>query len=489
MGQRTREVNGQLYVREGGQWRAATALEETQEDTSLLDAFGLGVAAMPAQTARMAHFVNPQRWMRGEPMPPMTGPEEAAEGVGSFHSGAVTAGGLAPDLALLPLGFYRAGAAAATRTAGRAATRTAGRAATRVQARITAAGRQAEARSAMGGDSVGAAAADTPQGRLNDIAARIVDEMTAGGEMTADQVRLLPIGRRLGFEELPGMRGRGDSAARLWMASYMSNPSVRFALQDTLDANLRIVETAALRAIGSPGTRWGTEAFAAARQRVGREFDAVRDSMPETVTLPQPIREGLERVRAIESELGALVDASGQISRDNLFALRSDLNLLASDLASVPGSRLKANRVGDLSTSLDDFIRSNLPEGMAERWQLAREQYLIQKLVEKPGVMLPDGSISWRSARTKLNSEMPDAFRQTLENARGNLSQATRDFMDAVDYANAFGDLVPNSGTATRGAIGKLGPIAWVQGQAMRHWLRRERDRLNPEPPLLPPHE
>ena len=488
---RSRTINGVLWLRENGQWRPADASEQTDSEASPLEAFGAGLASIPGQLAELGHSAlafaaptaSPLSAQRSgiQSYQPSLG-QAAADSLSAFRPGAVMAGQLAPDIAGMALGLPPA-LAMARLGAGRAGSAVSRRI---LPGRPSARGQRiseqiSQRATEIGGDSAGAAAADAPgNGDINDLAARIMDEMTAGGEMTADQVRLLDVGRRLGFEELPGMRGRGDSAGRQWMASYMSNPSVRFAIQDTLDANASLIERRALSAIGLQQGRWGTATFREARQQIGDEFDAVRDSLPEQVALPEEIRAGLARAKGIAPELEDVVDETGLISRDNLFALRSDLNLLASDLASSPGSLLKANRVGDVSESLDDFIRSQLPDGMAERWQAAREKYLVSKLLEKPGVMQPDGSLSWRSARTVLNREMPSAFRQTLEGARGNLSPATRDFMDAVDYASAFGDLVPNSGTATRQAIGKMGPISWMQGQGLRYYLRRERDRLNP---------
>ncbi len=491
---RTRVIDGALWIRENGQWRPASPLEETSAGASPMEAFGAGLSSIPGQFQQMAHsalsFAAPaaspvSAYERGVQSYQPTQGQVAADRLSAFQPGMVMLGQNAPDLAGMAFGIPPALALA--RQGGRAAAGAIGRTVSRSVVPGGGSGRAqrvsqqiSQRATELGGDSAGAAAADAPTGRLNDVAARIMDEMTAGGEMTADQVRLLDVGKRLGFEELPGMRGRGDSAGRQWMAAYMSNPSVRFAIQETLDANATLIETKALKAIGLEQGRWGTESFRKARQAVGQEFDAVRDSLPQSVTLPENIREGLAKAKGIAPELEEVVDEAGSISRDNLFALRSDLNLLATDLASSPGNLLKANRVGDVSESLDDFIRSQLPEGMAGRWQSAREKYLISKLLEKPGVMQPDGSLSWRSARTVLNREMPSAFRQTLEGARGNLSPATREFMDAVDYASAFGDLVPNSGTATRQSIGKMGPISWAQGQAMRYYLRRERDRLNP---------
>jgi hypothetical protein len=315
---------------------------------------------------------------------------------------------------------------------------------------------------------------------MRSLGERFIDDLTQGAEMTADQQRLLPIGQRLGFEELPGMRGRADSPGRLWMSSYMSLPYVRYAVQDTLDANAGIIERLFQRAIGAPaGSRYGTQSFAAARAATGAEFNAVRDSLPEVLELPGGIIESLQKVRGIAPELETVIEEGGRITRDDLFALRSDLNLLASDLSTAPGKRLIGNRVAGVSTMLDDWINNQLGRDMAQRWQRARVRYLVQELAQKPGVMQPDGSLSWKSARNVLNREMPDAYRQVMENARGRLGEEVSDFMDAVDYAGAFGDLVGNSGTATRQALGKMSAVDLLRGQALRFYLRRERDKLN----------
>lgn len=414
----------------------------------------------------------------GEGMVPGRRPTAAA--LEQFYPTASTAGTVAGMLAPFALGPLAPGGAGGTM-------------AERVAARL---GQQAASggeRAAMGGGaaaaplggarSVGAAESGmaTDAGRIQEsgLVSKFLDELTGGaGEMTADQQALIKVGDRLGMEALPGMRGRADSPGRQWMAAYMSHPSVKFAINDTLEHNAARIEQLAMGALKSPDQPYGVEGVATALERLGARFDRVRDSLPENLTLPPDLAEGIRGVAKVAPELDGVLAETGAITREDLFRLRSDLNLHATDLMATPGQRLRGNRVGQVSAQLDDFIREQLGPDMAREWRDAREGWLFGQLMQKPGVMQPDGSISWRTMRGVLSREMPDAYRLTLEGPRGNLSAEAADFMDGIRWANAFGDLVPNSGTATRQAIGKMSIRDHAKAVILRRYIQQERDRL-----------
>lgn len=405
------------------------------------------------------------------------GIEEAQAAGMASNPTATTVGSYLPDVASLFVPGFAASKGAAAARSGRMAERVAARA-------DAAAGQRARM---LGGDSVGAAAADVSQGPIRDRVAGFFNDMMNAQDMTPDQARMLPVGRRLGFEELPGMRGRGDSPGKMMLGAAMSNPSVRFAVQDTLDNNAAILEKYAMRALQAPAEPFGKGGIEFARRGIASGFERVRSKLPETVELPEQWVADFTRVKGgLASELGeVLEEGTNRISRDDLMALRSDLNLVASDLAA-PGSgrRLAGNRVGALSRDLDDIIKGYLGPEEAPGWQRTREAWLFSELLKKPGVVQPDGSLSLASAAGVMRREMPDAWADVLDGAgRSRLSPEASDFMDALDYANTFRDLVPNSGTATRQAIGKLGARDLVQGQMLRYYLRRARDELNPPPP------
>ena len=425
----------------------------------------------------------------GEGMVP--GRRPTAPALEQFYPTASAAGTAAGILAPFALGPLAPGGAAGT-MAERVAARLGQQAASGgeragVAGVAPAAGARGAGVAPVGGArSVGAAETGmaTDAGRLQEsgLVARFMDELTGGaGEMTADQAKLIAVGDRLGMEALPGMRGRADSPGRMWMASYMSHPSVKFAINDTLEHNAARIEQLAMGALKSPDQPYGVEGVATALERLGTRFDRVRDSLPENLTLPADLATDIQGVAKVAPELDGVLAESGVITREDLFRLRSDLNLHATDLMAAPGQRLKGNRVGQVSARLDEFIREQLGPDMAKEWKDAREGWLFGQLMQKPGVMQPDGSISWRTMRGVLSREMPDAYRLTLEGPRRNLSPEAADFMDGIRWANAFGDLVPNSGTATRQAIGKMSVTDHAKAVILRRYIQRERDRLAAE--------
>ena len=413
------------------------------------------------------------------------GRRTTADAFEQFFPNSSTAGkatGLLAPLALGPLTPEMAGMTMAERVMARSGQRLIGQ-----DAAAGAAPRAAGGAAPLGGRSIGAAEAgmtsDAGQLQSSGLGAKFLDELIGGaGQMTADQTGLInaKVAQRLGFEELPGMRGRGDSPGRMWMASYMSHPSVRFAVQDTLENNLGRMEQMAMGAMKSPDLPYGVEGLAVARERLGARFNALRDRLPEQVTLPAELNAGLQRVSKITPELEDVMGEGGMISREDLFRLRTDLNLHAQSLMTAPGQALAGNRAGKLASQLDDFIRQLLGKDGAAEWKDTREGWLISELMQKPGVMQPDGSLSWRTMRGVLNREMPDAYRLVLEGERKNLSPATADFMDGIRWANAFGDLMPNSGTATRAAIGKLSIRDHGKAMILRRMIQQQRDKLNP---------
>ena len=398
------------------------------------------------------------------------------------------AGVLAP-LALGPLTPEMAGMSMAERVMARSGQRLIGQDGAAGAAGRAAGGPPPLGPTPFGGRSMGAAEAGmtSDAGRLQSsgLGSKFLDELMGGAaEMTADQADLITAGvaQRLGFEELPGMRGRNGSPGRMWMASYMSHPSVRFAVQDTLENNVSRIEQLAMGALKAPDQRYGVKGLAAARERLGARFNALRDRLPEQLTLPAELNAGLQRVSKVAPELEDVMGEGGAISREDLFRLRTDLNLHAQSLMTAPGQALQGNRVGKLASQLDDFIRQQLGKDGAAEWKDTREGWLISELMQKPGVMQPDGSLSWKTMRGVLNREMPDSYRMVLEGERKNLSPATADFMDGIRWANAFGDLMPDSGTATRAAIGKLGVRDHVKAMVLRNIIRNQRDALNPLP-------
>ena len=459
----------------------------------------LGQARLNPDTGQV-YVLGPSGWTEADPESAYTaltagalgafgegvvpGRRPAADALEQFYptaSAAGTAAGILAPFALGPLAPGGAGGTMAERVAARLGQQAAS------GGERAAAGWAARAATPIGGArSVGAAESGmaTDAGRLQEsgLVAKFMDELTGGAsEMTADQAKLIAVGDRLGMEALPGMRGRADSPGRMWMAAYLSHPSVKFAINDTLEHNAARIEQLAMRALKSPDQPYGVEGVATALERLGTRFDRVRDSLPPQLTLPAELNTDLQGVAKVAPELQGLVDEAGTISREDLFRLRSDLNLHASDLMAAPGQRLKGNRVGQVSARLDEFIREQLGPEMAAEWKDAREGWLFGQLMQKPGVMQPDGSISWRTMRGVLSREMPDAYRLTLEGPRRNLSPEAADFMDGIRWANAFGDLVPNSGTATRQAVGKMSIRDHAKAVILRRYIQRERDRLAAE--------
>jgi hypothetical protein len=416
----------------------------------------------------------------------LSGLQQAQQAGMASNPVATTVGEYLPDVVGMVAPFMGPGGRVA-KAAG-AVAGTGPRMAERVALRIEQ--QSARRQAAAGGldDSVGAASAAgaAPQG-IKDTVGRFVNDMLNAPDMTPDQTRMLPVGQRLGFEELPGMRGRGDSPGKMMLGASLSRPDVRFALQDTLEHNASLLEGYGMRALQAPAEPFGKGGIEFARRGIAAGFQRTRRALPEQVDLPEKWVADFAEVRGeLASELKILLkDGTRTISRDDLMALRSDLNLVAGDLAA-PGSgrRLAGNRLGKLSTELDNFIGGLLGPEEAASWQRTREAWLFSELLKKPGVVQPDGSLSLASAAGVMRRELPDAWADVLEGSgRSRLSPEASDFVDALDYANTFRDLVPNSGTATRQAIGKMSLREQLQGQVLRVMLARERDRLNPPAP------
>lgn len=344
----TRGRDGQLYVREGGRWRAASLREQVAAETGGLEAFGLGVASVPGQLAQQYHDLA-SFGMGGQsttfgPIAPRQpgGAEQAAQDVAEFRPGAVMAGQLAPNLATLnPVGAARSIAGAG------------GSMAERVAARI--------AQNAPRG----------PQGGL---------EMTLGERTGSGLIQRMEsaVASQGGFDRLAARRAALYNRAGARMIGQQADeitPEVLRQAADDIGAGMDGVLNQPFRL--SPGLREQLTGLPNQGQRVGSLVKRLDELGPEV--------DG-QYVKNLRRQL-----------QDRMGLARGSDDLMADDY----GQALEALMVE---------IEAQLPAGGVQQWRQLRQQWKNLKLLESLPEVRAGGKITPRQANQALTREYGPSF-------------------------------------------------------------------------------
>ena len=393
------------------------------------------------------------------------------------------------------------------KAAGRAAIRGVGRqlgVSERVAARIeqgaaseAAAGRTAGANTGAAadvGDSVGAMAADSGAGVPKTWADRVdrVFAEFAGSpqDLTSTQRRVLEAGipQRIGFQLLPGQA----SGKNILLESARSDPIIAGAFDDVLQANLRGRNSAAREVIGiDAGEEFGFDELGAAADFLGEQFDAIGEKIGR-VSLPADTFNKVNSIRKIDADLGALIDEklgreltdALEIDGDNLMSIRSLINDKVRQDWKL-GNDLSARRAELALDAIDNVISEALGPEQVAAYKRIREQWKVLRILERPGAVKADGTLSPKTIGNNLRKEFKGAYGRSDTARADYLEPETREFMDWIRASTAFEGNVADSGTATRLTIQNIlanpNPVTlatrfWVRGR-----LKRQADMLNDE--------
>lgn len=442
---RYKEIDGELWARDNGQWRPASDQEQQQMAAGPLatagQAFG-NAAVGAAQFALRGLSGSPEYGGGDTALDPLAASQQA-----QMQQRAA----MYPMASDIGAGAYLAAETAATGgLAGmgglvRAGGRKVGTMAERVAEAIpTAANRQAMAarragrvlQAEAGPNSVGAA-----ETSLKNQAMNVINEPSA----LTDQQRAVQAQLQSGaidFETIPGqlVGGRQTLSGITSHAPSLAEFSPEMAANYTTGTNLF------KRGMGLPDdTQFTMDILSKGEQTAGAKFDAVRDAVTEPIQLSEAAQE--VATPALDAYSRRAMDLTKPLPGGEALEVRSKLGELSrtqgqnGDYAALQGT-LKA------IDEIDEAVARQLTPAQLAVQQEAKANWRVKLLLDTGQVFGKDGKINLRTAYNAADKIYGKRFRGFGPQA--GLSAEESKLLDWIKAANAFPEAVGNSGTAER---------------------------------------
>lgn len=213
--------------------------------------------------------------------------------------------------------------------------------------------------------------------------------------------------------------------------------------------NTTAINRAAASAMGESADAITPDVFAAARSRIGAQFDRIMNG--RDVTLGPDFLNALVDVEAQHNQMlpslrNAIVPkvlddalnlaAAGKISGQTLQKTRSRLTQAADDAFRSGNSSLGQSLKG-IRSALDDAAGQSLTKTEQLAWQQARAEWKAMRTLEK-GNVVQDGTVSPQLLKTAVRINDPVSYKT---------GQTTGPLTDIARYAEGVRPL-PDSGTA-----------------------------------------
>lgn len=309
--------------------------------------------------------------------------------------------------------------------------------------------------------------------RMDEYAAGMLNEGT--GPLGPERERLVNRARELGMELTPGER-TDHTAMRQFEAAQRSNPAspVGWRLNEARTNNRRVVNNLTLRAIGADEVGEVSEPIVARRAReLNRIFDAIERQLGTMRIDNQARRELNQMMTAVSNPRNPNRKAMATIRR---FQESQDFN------QPMTGQELKRYRsdfandakkawingdanMGEFYNGMVDMLEGIVDRQVVRRsgrftsaqnvpriWADARRQWKIVKALQQ-GNTMRHGDVLYGNMANALQKADRRGFRDMGVIGRGT---AESDLYDALRMQQYFGDIVGDSGTATRTAYNAL---------------------------------
>lgn len=306
---------------------------------------------------------------------------------------------------------------------------------------------------------------------------------------------------RLGYRPPVGQE-MGNRALQVLEQQAAKNPISARGAQSYNQANQAALNSAAARGIGESADTITEDVMAAAKSRIGGEFD--RLATDKVIPLDKTFTARIDHLRTRVEAAGPfkntqavdvldsarMVGQSGKMTGEAYQAIRSELTDM-SRVASRAGNDKLAGTIKGVRKSMDDAAERVLSPEDLKAWKTARTQYAGLKTLEKRGA-IKGGDVDPAIIRNIMQSGDKGAF------ARGNMQG---ELADIARIGNAFRPL-PDSGTASNlvsqallsGGAGLMGPGALAMSLAAplaankalfskggQHYLRHGAVKITPE--------
>lgn len=284
------------------------------------------------------------------------------------------------------------------------------------------------------------------------------------GRIGPEYARLVKRAGELGMKLTPGERGN-SLALRQAEAGIRSSPWVGQPLNDVRDANRAVLNRLSSQQIGANSDELSPVVIGQRATAIGDELDSIatgikqvrvddeaRTQLNRVMTeATDPVAPNRELARAVK-RLQEAQDVNAGISGERLMGIRSTFGTKARDAWSQGKAEL-AQGYEALQDVLDGIVERQAGNpALASRWANARAQWRALKVLERPGVVTK-GNVNPASLNTALRSSYKGDYARAGDVRRG----VPNDWFDAARISTWMGDVVGDSGTATRSAWAGLG--------------------------------
>lgn len=284
--------------------------------------------------------------------------------------------------------------------------------------------------------------------------------------LNSSQQQALNAGRALGFELTPGKAANNTTLQRI-EAALQSNPMTARPFDAMKQRNAQRLGQIAAQAVGENADNLGAQVISQAEARMGAVFNKVADSTPVRL---DPLATGA-RLKAIEDASEGLIGGNGSLADNALFkrldgfineaggATREQLRTLSSKLGKAAknnmttanGDRELGAALFDMKHLVDDQVLSTLQGAARDEFSTAMKQYgTLMQLTARNNVVNPSsGTVNPRALASLLQQKDRGGFL---------MGRNQSDLYNAARFAQAFPDIVGDSGTATR----MMGAADWL---------------------------
>lgn len=284
--------------------------------------------------------------------------------------------------------------------------------------------------------------------------------------LNSSQQQALAAGRALGFELTPGKAANNPTLQRI-EAALQSNPMTARPFDAMKQRNSERLGQIAAQAVGENADNLGAQVISQAEARMGAVFNKVADGTPVRL---DPIGTGA-RLKAIEDASEGLIGGNGSLADNALFkrldgfinesggATREQLRTLSSKLGKAAKNNMTtANGDRELGAALfemkhlvDEQVLGTLQGAAKDEFSTAMKQYgTLMQLTARNNVVNPSsGTVNPRALAALLQQKDRGGFL---------MGRNQSDLYNAARFAQAFPDIVGDSGTATR----MMGAADWL---------------------------
>lgn len=312
----------------------------------------------------------------------------------------------------------------------------------------------------VGGQVIGSAAGRV-LGAIDGASGGVMSRMVgrAGNAVDEGLKSLTEKANKYGLELSPGML-TGNPTLQRYDVALSRNPLTAGAFDSIKEKNGLIVNRMAAEAAGIPasmleasGGKITPAALQAADQGLGESYEALGAAIPE-IKLPDGLRDAvlgnrdIKKLVAGSENLFNRLETDGVISGQEYAKLRSALMKTAANETNSDVAAMVANQ----ATRLDQVVDASLPDGLPVDFPRIREQWRNLELLQRPGVLAPDGSVRPGMLKNRLQGSYGTTYTQELFDRVQPETGALIDIAKTVSSPQML-PIVGTSGTA-EGIIG-----------------------------------